>query len=240
MTARTAHAAFPAFALALALGCLALGACQETGGPLSKIAEPINSTLEPDTVALAVGDQIEVRFPYSPSWNQVVDIMEDGSASFLAVGRLVVAGMSPAKLTETLTQAYGRVFENSDLDVAVKSLGARNVYVMGEVLKPGELVLGPDRRLTFVEALARAGGAKKETAALDSTMLVRWSATTGKQLAWRIDARPEQWTGSVPLYLQPYDVVYIPNSTVDEVAIWVDNYIRRMIPFPYLWYAPPR
>ena len=92
--------------------------------------------------------------------------------------------------------------------------------------------------MTFPEALARAGGPKKESAALASTMLIRWSAGTGKQLAWKLDARPEQWTGQTPLYLQPYDVIYIPNTPVDEVAIWVDNYIRRMIPFPYL-IAPP-
>ena len=106
---------------------------------------------------------------------------------------------------------------------------------MGEVLRPGEFPLGPDRRLTLVEALARAGGARKESAHLASTMLLRWSASTGKQLAWKIDARPEEWTGSVPLYLQPYDVVFVPNTTVDDVAIWVDNYIRRMIPFPYIF-----
>jgi hypothetical protein len=38
----------------------------------------------------------------------------------------------------------------------------------------------------------------------------------------------------VPLYLQPYDVVFIPNTPIDEVAIWVDNHIRRMIPVPYV------
>ena len=42
------------------------------------------------------------------------------------------------------------------------------------------------------------------------------------------------WTGSVPLYLQPYDVVFIPNTPIDAVAIWVDNHIRRMIPVPYV------
>lgn len=216
-----------------------VGACQSPGGPLSEMAGPINATLEPNTVVLAVGDQLEVRFPNLPTWNQEVEIAPDGSASFLSIGRLTVAGMSPGKLNQTLTESYARIFESgSEVNVQVKTLGARNVYVMGEVLKPGEFALDPSRRLTFVEALARAGGPRKESAALASAMLVRWSVGTGKQLAWKLDARPEQWTGPTPLYLQPYDVVYIPNTPVDEVAIWVDNYIRRMIPFPYL-IAPP-
>jgi protein involved in polysaccharide export with SLBB domain len=221
----------------LALGCaLLLAACESAGGPsLSRIAERVNATLDPKSIVLAVGDEIEVRFAYAPTWNQTVVIAADGSAAFLAIDRLIAAGTTPAKLGQTLGDAYQHVLDNAELDVVVRALGARNVYVFGEVSKPGELVLGPDRRLSLVEALARAGGPKKETAYLAHTLLVRWSADTNTQLHWTIDARPEHWTGATPLYLQPYDVVYIPNTPVDAVAIWVDNYIRRMIPFPYLF-----
>lgn len=225
-------------ALTIASILLGLVACKSSGGPaLSEIASPINATLEPNTVVLGAGDQVEVRFPFAPTWNHQAEITTDGSASFLAVGRMIVAGMTPGALNKALTDAYAQVLENAQLDVVVKSLGARNVYVMGEVTTPGQLELAADRRLTFVEALARAGGVRKESANLSHTLLLRWSAGTGRQLSWQIDARPEHWRGSVPLYLQPYDVIYVPNTTVDKVAVWVDNYIRRMIPFPYI--IPP-
>ncbi len=213
---------------------LALVACRSPGKPLTDLVGAINSTLESSAVTLGVGDQIEVSFPYSPSWNQEIEITKDGSAVFLAIGRLVIAGMTPDKLNQILTEAYATLFEG-EVNVAVKALGARNVYVMGEVLEPGEFVLEPAGRLTLVEALARAGGPRKESASLATLVLIRWSATTQKQLAWKIDARPEQWTGAVPLYLQPYDLVFVPNTQVDDVAIWVDNHIRRMIPFPSLY-----
>jgi protein involved in polysaccharide export with SLBB domain len=210
-------------------------ACETSGGPaLSKIAPEVNSTLEPNAVVLGVGDTLDVRFPYSPTWTQEVVIATDGSASFMAIGRLIVGGMSLGQLKESLGSAYAPVFENHELDVVIKARGARKVFVMGDVKKPGELEFDPDRRLTLLDALARAGGPIKETAYLAHLLLVRWSASTGKQLSWTIDAREEYWKGTEPLYLQPYDLVWIPNSPVDEVAIWVDNYIRRMIPFPYL------
>jgi protein involved in polysaccharide export with SLBB domain len=226
-------------ALRALLGCAALsatlGGCQVYDRPLlSEMASAINATLEPDVIVLATGDQLEVRFPYTPTWNQLVEVGTDGSASFMAIGRLIVAGMSPGNLRQTLTEAYGRVFENPELDVVVRSLGARNVYIMGEVHEPGELALDTDRRLTLVEALARAGGPRKESAYLAHTLLIRWNASTGQQLTWEIDARSEHWGGAEPLYLQIYDVIYVPNTPVDNVAIWIDNYIRRMIPFPYL------
>lgn len=215
---------------------LILSACQTVGGPsLSSIAPEVNSTLEPNTLLLGVGDRLEVRFPYSPTWHQDVEILTDGSASFMAIGRLIVAGMPLGQLKEALDRAYRPIFDGHQLDVVVKSRGARKVYVIGEVKTPGELELDSDHRLTLLEALARAGGPLNASAYLAHTKLYRWSASTGKQLSWTIDARDQQWSGGVPLYLQPYDLIYIPNTPIDEVAIWVDNYIRRMIPFPYLF-----
>ena len=220
---------------------LTLYSCQSAGGPtLSRIARPVNATLDADQGVLGVGDVIEVRFPYQPTWNQEITVARDGSASFMAIGRMVVAGMTLDKLDKALTDAYTRVFEKPDLAVVLKSLGERKVYVMGEVEKPGEILLGSDRRLTFVQALAQAGGPRKESAYLAHTLLIRWSATNEKQLSWKIDARAEHWTGPEPLYLQPYDVIYVPNTPIDEVAIWVDNYIRRLIPFPDLIPPPTR
>lgn len=220
---------------ALAL-LLAASACQTAGGPpLSSIASKINSTLEPNTLLLGVGDKLAVRFPYSPTWNQEVEIISDGSASFMSIGRLIVAGMSLGQLIEALDQAYAPVLEDHELDVVVKSRGARKIYVLGEVKAPGDFELDPDNRLTLLDAFARAGGPLKASAYLAHTQLVRWNASAGKQMSWTIDARDRHWDGAVPLYLQPYDLVYIPNTPVDGVAIWVDNYIRRMLPFPYLF-----
>jgi protein involved in polysaccharide export with SLBB domain len=217
---------------------LALGACESAGGPpLSDMASIVNATLEPAAVVLAVGDKLSVRFPYSPTWNQESEIAGDGSASFMAVGRLIVAGMSLGQLKDTLGQSYGHVFQDHELDVVLSARGARKVFVMGEVKTPGSLELDPDRRLTLLEALARAGGPLKQSAYLAHTYLSRWSSSTGKQLHWTIDAREKNWNGSEPLYLQAYDVVFVPNTPIDEVGIWVDNYIRRLIPFPYI--IPP-
>jgi protein involved in polysaccharide export with SLBB domain len=227
MTCRLAIALLPLVA--------ALAACQTSGGPsLVEIAPTINATLNPRQVVLGAGDQLQVRFPYAPNWDQEIVVAPDGSASFLSLGRLVVAGITLDRLSENLRDAYAHIVENPDVNVALKSVGAQSIFVMGEVDEPGEFEIGPDQRVTLVDALARAGGPRKQSAYLAHTLLVRWSARDREQLAWKIDAQEEYWTGPEPLYLQPYDVVYVPNTPVDDVAIWIDNYIRRMIPFPYL------
>jgi hypothetical protein len=39
------------------------------------------------------------------------------------------------------------------------------------------------------------------------------------------------------LHLLPYDIVWVPVSPVGNVNIWVDQYIRRNIPTPYVFTA---
>jgi len=215
-----------------------LGACESAGGPpLSGIAGEVNATLEPFAVVLGVGDKLSLRFPYSPTWNQETEVAGDGSASFMAIGRLIVSGMTLGQLKEALGDSYSRVFPDHELDVVLGARGARKFFVMGEVHAPGAFELDPDRRVTLLDALARAGGPLKQSAYLAHTYLTRWNASTGKQVHWTIDAREQNWGGAEPLYLQAYDVVWIPNTPVDAVGIWIDNYIRRMLPFPYI--VPP-
>lgn len=109
----------------------------------------------------------------------------------------------------------------------------RSVHVLGEVNEPGQIALEAGRRLTLVEAIARAGGHRPATAHTSSLVLVRWDRMKQQQLAWKIDARPKFWSSAKTVFLQPYDIVYIPNIPIDDLGFWVDNYIRRLIPIPF-------
>lgn len=123
------------------------------------------------------------------------------------------------------------------VDSAPTGVGAdvtpRSVHVLGEVNEPGQIPIEAGRRLTLVEAIARAGSHKPATAHTSSLVLVRWDRTKQQQLAWTIDARPKYWGSAKPIFLQPYDIVYVPNIPIDDLGYWVDNYIRRLIPIPF-------
>ena len=67
-------------------------------------------------------------------------------------------------------------------------------------------------------------------------VLVRWLPKENGYRGWKIDADPEFWGSPSQVYLQPGDVLYVPNTTIDKLDIWVDKYIRQLIPFPYLSY----
>ena len=67
-------------------------------------------------------------------------------------------------------------------------------------------------------------------ALLGNTLLIRRSPQTGLCQAWRIDAREDQWETAEPIYLQRHDLIFVPNKPIDNINIWVDQYINRMVP----------
>ncbi|MEM6569612.1 MAG: polysaccharide biosynthesis/export family protein [Planctomycetota bacterium] len=221
---------------AAAYGLVLLAGCSSPmGPPVSELAEEINATYywKPSTVS--AGDTLRVTFRKRAEWNQDVKVHLDGSASFLSISAMPVAGMSLQDLDDTLTEAYSRIVPEPDISVGIFEEAPRTFAVMGEVLAPGQFELPADHPLTLFEALAQAAGPNRRTAWMSNTQIIRWVPELGRLQSFVVDARPKHWFDGEPVLVQPFDVIYIPNTKVDRVAIWIDNYIRRMIPFPYLF-----
>lgn len=214
------------------LGCASLLACTTAGDPMAELAEGINQTLASFT--FAPGDELEVVFPRQQEWNHTTLVRPDGKAAFLYLDDLAVAGTSVEELDRTLTDSYAPRVSNpqiADLTVFLRELALREVMVIGEVEEPGPVAILQEP-IPLVEAIGRAGGPLKRTAKLESTILVRRVRHSGALQAWKLDASVEQWGTNPGVLVQAGDVVFIPNTNIDDVNIWVDQWIRQMIPLP--------
>jgi protein involved in polysaccharide export with SLBB domain len=226
----------PSELVSLALLWLAPACALPGGPPMSKIAPEINGTLTRGKFVIGPGDKLQDAFRDALERTHIVDVRADGWATFTGLDDVQVTGLTLGQLDQRLTEAYQRILNEADLTVHLLSAGGRTVTVLGEVKIPGPVAIDPPGRLTLVEALGKAGGYDKYTAHVSHTVLVRWDPQTQKQVAWTFDARPKHWDDGEPIYLQPYDLVYIPNTPIDDVGIWLDMYIRRLIPFPRIFY----
>jgi protein involved in polysaccharide export with SLBB domain len=223
---------------AAVFAALAFASCTATGDPMPEMAPKINQTLRGDSDMLVPGDVLEVRFgdlgTDAKVWDHEALVRPEGKAAFLGLGDKPVSGLTLDAVRAALAAEYQKQFGLKSTDkfgLLVKTKVPRNVIVMGEVKTPGSVVF-EGSRMTLLEAIGRAGGFLKETAKLESLLLVRWDPDTRQQTAFRIDADLEYWSSPVPVYLQPFDVVYIPNTAIDKVDIWVDQYFRRLLPIP--------
>ncbi len=196
---------------------------------LPEVAQEANSSLEP--FVLLPGDLLEVRFPRHADWNHETRIRADGLASFLACGERMASGSSPEALGQALSECYAQHLNNPAISVLVKELAERPVYVIGEVDDPGPVPVTGEQ-IPFLRALGLAGGPRKDTARLKTVLLVRHFRESDAVKSWIFDARHEYWGVGPALQLQPGDVVFIPNTIIDKVDIWVDQYIRRLVPLP--------
>ncbi len=218
------------FALSFAMGCASYGV------PLAEIATEVNATLYTGPTLIQPGDKLALEFPNKTDWNHIGNVNLDGEMVFPVLGTLRVAGLNMAELNAELKRRYDATDAQPECYVSLGNAEqqggsdqTRSVTVTGEVRTPGLVALRGER-LTLIEALGRAGGHAKATALLGNTLLLRRSRVAGTYRAWRIDARVEHWGTADPIYLQPHDLIYVPNTPVDNVNIWIDKYIRQNVP----------
>jgi polysaccharide export outer membrane protein len=215
--------------------CTVLVACATYGKPLPEVASEINSTLYTGPTLIEPGDVLDVRFPRKSEWTHSFRVRTDGCVMLPMIGDLRVAGLTVPELGRVLAERYGVTLEGLDVTVnltdpaGVATEPPGGVVVSGEVAKPGMVSIS-GARLTLLDALGEAGGQLKATALLGNTLMLRRSPLTGLYTAWHIDARTDYWGTAEPIYLQRHDLVFVPNTPIDNANIWVDQYINKMIP----------
>jgi polysaccharide export outer membrane protein len=214
---------------------------------MPQIAAEINATLDPQPARFFAGDSVGLRFAHDTNLDQTVRVDSNGNASFLLIGTLNVAGKRPDEVRAELERAYSAKLTAPDLSVnllefiptADVNSTNRAIHVLGEVRNPGQISF-MGQRVTLIDALAKTGGFLKATALLQNVLLVRWMPEQHCYRAWRIDASTKLWGAADQILLQSNDIVFVPNTPIDDVDIWVDQYIRLLIPFPFLLAPAPR
>ncbi len=179
----------------------------------------------PGGYRLTAGDEIQVVYTYNPEHNIKLTVRPDGRISMPFAEEVVAAGRTIPELDADLTERVRQHLQSSDLSVVVTAYARQKVYIGGEVARPGEVPLIPG--MTVFQAIAHNGWFR-ETAAWDSVVLVRHSEP-GVRKAMKIDFSEEALIAH-DVELQPFDIVYVPKTSIARVNVWVDQYINQVIP----------
>lgn len=180
-------------------------------------------------VVLGPGDAIDVKFRFTPELDYQQSIRPDGKISLQMVDEVTAAGLTPQGLDEHLTKLYSAKLKDPEITVIVVSLANQNVYVGGEVDKPGVLPLAGN--MTVLQAVMNSGGFM-DSAQPESTIIIR-KGSDNKPVPFQVNLQ-QVLNGNAPeadLMLRPADIVYVPKSQIAKVDLFVKQYIHDLIPF---------
>jgi polysaccharide export outer membrane protein len=128
----------------------------------------------PATYSIGLGDVLRIAVWKEPELTLDVTVRSDGMITVPLLGDVQAASRTPGQLAVSLTAELERLIESPRVTVSVSQATSARVYVVGQMLRPGEFPLSG--RMTVLKALALAGGFK-EFARPESIVIVREDQT---------------------------------------------------------------
>ena len=120
-----------------------------------------------DPYLLRPGDTIVVSVLEDPELDSQVLILPDGRISLPVAGTIVAAGRSPQALAQIVRSRLSKNFvQPPNVTITVSALAEEEedetllneVYVLGEVARPGRYEYDPEEPIDVLKALSLAGG----------------------------------------------------------------------------------
>ena len=102
------------------------------------------------------GDSLSVNVWKEPTVSGTLPVRPDGMISLALIGDLQASGLTPAHLSDEIADRLKKFINEPAVTVAVLGVNSKRIFLIGEVVKPGEqpLITG----LTPLQAIASAGG----------------------------------------------------------------------------------
>lgn len=218
--------------VALAMMTGLISACTNYGDVPTIESMPFTKHEDYPAYILQPGDNIDVKFFYSPDLNDNVTIRPDGGISLQLIGDVHAAGLTVQELDSRLTKKYrGKLPDGSDVSVIVKDFSDERIYVLGEVVQSGEYPL--KHKLTVLQAIATAGGFNN-SAKRDAVLIVRQQEEDAPRV-YIAELKDENFLnmsneGTYNM-LYPRDIIIVPKSNIAKVDMFMDQYVQDVLRF---------
>ncbi len=105
---------------------------------------------------IGIADVLHVNVWKNPDLSQSVTVGPDGFVSLSLLGDVRVIGLTTTQLATLLTERLANYVLTPQVSVSVVEIRSRQIYVMGQVAKPGSYpMLG---QMNVLQMIAQAGG----------------------------------------------------------------------------------
>jgi protein involved in polysaccharide export with SLBB domain len=175
---------------------------------------------------LTPGDLIDVKFPYHPEESERVLVRPDGRIGLKVIGSTMAAGLTVKELEQVVLEKSAATLRDPVVSIVLAQLAEHKVYVGGQVAKPGYV---PYREgLTPLQAVVERGGFIDDA----NTDEVLHISRVGDQVqSQRLDLEAVMdGNSSEQVIMSPDDVIIVPRTFIGEADVWVDQWIRGLLP----------
>jgi polysaccharide export outer membrane protein len=157
------------------------------------------------------GDLVRVSVWREPELDRQILVQPDGSISFPLVGQIAAAGRTPEAVQGEIVRRIETYIPDPVVTVELLEARGNKVYVIGEVVRPGEYQLG--RPITAVQAISLAGGFTP-FAGRGRIQILRKSATGETSIPFDYEAVADGENLAGNIELQPGDTVIVPGGSL--------------------------
>jgi polysaccharide export outer membrane protein len=127
-----------------------------TGHPDAASNTDSQTTIRTSQLTLGAADVIRVNVWKNADLSQTVTVGPDGFVSLPLLGDVHAAGMTANQLAQDLSSRLSNYVVSAQVTVSVVDIRSRQVYVTGQVGKPGGYpLIAP---ITIIQLIAQAGG----------------------------------------------------------------------------------
>lgn len=155
-------------------------------------------------------DIMEISVWKNAELSKEVVVRPDGMISLPLIGDVQAAGLTPDQLRLKIVEKLKEYQDTVVVSVIIKEVLSYNIFILGEVVKPGIYTL--KRKTTLLQAFAIAGGFN-QFASKNKIIIIRekTDGSTGEvKIKIRFDDIIKKADSTMNLILQPGDTIFVP------------------------------
>ncbi len=158
-------------------------------------------------------DSLEITVWKNADLSKTVQVRPDGKISLPLLGDISAVAKTPAQLTEEISSGLRAYMENPTISIMVKEVNSYQIYVLGEVNKPGKYPL--KSKTTLLQGITVAGGF---TAMAARNKIVVFRFTKDGEGQTKLKASYDDIVvrdgASQNIELKPGDQIVVPSETM--------------------------
>ena len=180
--------------------------------PPGKRSEKSSLIVTPDYI-IGPEDVLEIAVWKNAELSKTVTVRPDGRISLPLVGDVMATSRTPTELTEEISAKLKEYKENPNVSIVVQGVNSYNIFILGEVTKPGKLPL--KTKTTLLQAITIAGGLTA-TAARNKMVVFRLgeNGKSEEKIKASYDDIVLRDGSSQNIELKPNDTIVVPAETM--------------------------